>query len=462
MDTKKLRQKILDLAIRGKLVPQDPNDEPASVLLERIRAEKEQLIKDGKIKRSKKTASDTPHYENVPFEIPETWVWTTIQEISASIMYGVSESAKTKGKYKLLRITDIQENTVDWNTVPYTDFDTKKAENYLLQDNDILFARTGATVGKSYLVKGLTEPSIYASYLIRVQASRDILPRYIKCFFESGYYWDQISNSSVGTGQPNVNGTLLGELCIPIPPYSEQNRIVTEIRKWFAYIDDIETNKQDIEKAITQAKSKILSLAISGKIVPQYQDEEPAIELLKRIDPKFKSCDTSHYQNLPKGWTICLVGEVANYINGRAFKPSEWEHDGLPIIRIQNLNDINAPFNYTTATYEDRYKIKNGDLLFAWAASLGTYIWEGGDAWLNQHIFKVEPHAFMDKHFLYYSLINLIAEFYRQSHGSGMVHITKDKFEQTQIMIPPLLEQKRIVQSIENIYKTIDAINAEL
>ena len=99
--------------------------------------------------------SGKPHYENVPFEIPESWAWTTIQEISASIMYGVSESAKTVGKYKLLRITDIQENTVDWNSVPYTDFDTKKAESYLLQDNDILFARTGATVGKSYLVKGL-------------------------------------------------------------------------------------------------------------------------------------------------------------------------------------------------------------------------------------------------------------------------------------------------------------------
>ena len=109
MDTKKLRQKILDLAIHGKLVPQDPNDEPASVLLEHIRAEKERLIAEGKIKRSKKSAtSDTSHYENVPFEVPEGWVWTTIGEIASSILYGVSESAKETGQYKLLRITDIQ------------------------------------------------------------------------------------------------------------------------------------------------------------------------------------------------------------------------------------------------------------------------------------------------------------------------------------------------------------------
>ena len=152
MDTKKLRQKILDLAIHGKLVPQDPNDEPASVLLERIRAEKERLIKEGKIKKSKASkTSDTPHYENVPFEIPSSWVWTTVNAIAKSILYGVSESAKTCGKYKLLRITDIQNNNVQWDTVPYTDFDTNKAESYLLNDGDILFARTGATVGKSYL-----------------------------------------------------------------------------------------------------------------------------------------------------------------------------------------------------------------------------------------------------------------------------------------------------------------------
>ena len=139
MDTKKLRQKILVLAIRGKLVPQDPNDEPASVLLERIKEEKERLIKEGKIRKSKRMASsDMPHYENVPFEIPSSWEWTTINTISKSILYGVSESAKTNGKYRLLRITDIQNNSVQWDSVPYTDFDENKAKSYLLSDGDIL------------------------------------------------------------------------------------------------------------------------------------------------------------------------------------------------------------------------------------------------------------------------------------------------------------------------------------
>lgn len=153
---------------------------------------------------------------------------------------------------------------------------------------------------------------------------------------------------------------------------------------------------------------------------------------------------------------------MATYINGRAFKPSEWEQNGLPIIRIQNLNDSDAPYNHSSATYETKYLVKDGDLLFAWAASLGTYIWRGGNAWLNQHIFKVEPKEFIDKHFLYYSLINLIAAFYRQSHGSGMVHITKGKFENTPIWVPPLAEQKRIVVALEKIYYQLDKITAEL
>ena len=214
--------KILDLAIHGKLVPQDPNDEPAIDLLKRINPNFKPCNK-----------------ENIPFIIPQSWEWTTISEISSSILYGVSESAKESGNYKLLRITDIQNNNVNWETVPFTDYDDKKSISYLLHDGDILFARTGATVGKSYLVEGVPQPSIYASYLIRVQTTNMILPTYIKKYFESKYYWEQITISSVGIGQPNVNGTILAGLAIPIPPYKEQQRIVTKIEELFAVLDSI-------------------------------------------------------------------------------------------------------------------------------------------------------------------------------------------------------------------------------
>ena len=244
-----------------------------------------------------------PHYENVPFKIPESWVWATVNDISKSILYGVSESAKSEGKYKLLRITDIQDNQVDWRTVPCTDFDENKVSSYILRDGDIVFARTGATVGKSYLIKGLNQKAIYASYLIRVQTFDMILPEYVKLFFESGYYWEQIELSSVGIGQPNVNGTILGNLDIPLPPFAEQSRIVTEMEKWLSLIDIIEKGKVNLQEAIKQAKSKILDLAIHGKLVPQDAKDEPAIELLKRINPNFTSCDNGHDKKLPQNWT---------------------------------------------------------------------------------------------------------------------------------------------------------------
>lgn len=334
MDTKKLRQKILDLAIRGKLVPQDPADEPASVLLERIKEEKEQLIKEGKNKRSKKTAktSNTPHYENVPFEIPDNWVWTTVNDISKSIIYGVSESAKSEGKYKLLRITDIQNNKVDWETVPFTDFDDDKVASYILYDGDIVFARTGATVGKSYLIKGLNQKVIYASYLIRVQTSDLILPEYVKLFFESGYYWEQIELSSVGIGQPNVNGTILGSLNIPLPPFAEQKRIVIEIGRWLSLIDQTEDGKDNLQSTLKQTKSKILDLAIHGKLVPQDPNDEPAIELLKRINPDFTPCDNGHYENLPIGWTVCSLEDIVDYEQPTAYIVNSTSYnDSYPI-----------------------------------------------------------------------------------------------------------------------------------
>ena len=265
-----------------------------------------------------------------------------------------------------------------------------------------------------------------------------------------------------GGAQPNISKEIIVSTFIPLPPLHEQQRIVEEIEKWFALIDQIEQGSSDLQTTIKQAKSKILDLAIHGKLVPQDAKDEPAIELLKRINPNFTPCDNGHYEQLPQGWTTIKVGDVANYINGRAFKPEEWEQEGLPIIRIQNLNDKNASYNRTTETFESKYLIHSGDLLFAWAASLGTYIWNGNDAWLNQHIFKVEPYLFIEKQYLYYVFEAMTTEFYTQSHGSGMVHITKKQFEDIELFLPPLEEQKRIIQAIELITIKLDLIMESL
>ena len=266
-----------------------------------------------------------------------------------------------------------------------------------------------------------------------------------------------------GGAQPNISKEKIAVTFMPLPPLTEQQRIVVEIERWFKLIDAIDQSKADLQTTITQTKSKILDLAIHGKLVPQDPNDEPASELLKRINPKAQiTCDNEHYPQLPKGWIELKIGMAATYTNGRAFKPEEWMQEGLPIIRIQNLNDNTSHYNRTTKTYEARFLVKNSDLLFAWAASLGTYIWEGGNAWLNQHIFKVEPYSFVNKKFLYYAFKAMVIEFYRNSHGSGMVHITKNQFENINLLLPPLEEQKRIVNKIEELFAALDTIEQSL
>ena len=254
---KQTKAKVLDLAIKGKLVPQDDNDEPADKLLEKIREEKEKLIKEGKIKRDKnetfifKSSDDNSYYEQIggetvcidddlPFEIPDTWRWIRINNISKSVLYGISNSAENSGNSKLLRITDIQNNNVDWNKVPYTTVTTREKETYKLISGDIVFARTGATVGKSYFIEECPNNAVYASYLIKITFYNQILSNYISQFFNSNFYWQQIINKSSGIGQPNVNGTSLKEIILPIPPYQEQRKIVEKIKSIFNQLDTMQ------------------------------------------------------------------------------------------------------------------------------------------------------------------------------------------------------------------------------
>ena len=478
MDTKKLRQKILDLAIRGKLVPQDPNDEPASVLLERIKAEKERLIKEGKIKRSKKSAktSDTPHYENVPFEVPSSWVWATVNDISKSILYGVSESAKSEGKYKLLRITDIQDNQVDWGTVPFTDFDEDKVSSYILHDGDIVFARTGATVGKSYLIKRLRQNAIYASYLIRVQTFDLILPEYVKLFFESGYYWEQIELGSVGIGQPNVNGTILGNLNIPLPSFAEQKRIVLKIERWFALIDQIEQGKADLQTITKQTKSKILDLAIHGKLVPQDPNDEPAIEMLKRIHPDFTPCDNGHSRKFPQSWCSVTVNDVCSIIGGVSYNKADIQDTGIRVLRggnIQNgkvidcFDDVFIPLSYQN----NDNQVQHGDIIVV--ASTGSQTLIGKTGFADRDIPKTQIGAFLrivrlkQKALSPYIRLIFQTDDYKGyirnvAKGSNINNVKNAHLQNYQIYLPPLEEQQRIVQKIEELFSVLDNIQKAL
>ena len=396
--------------------------------------------------------------------MPKGWCWTTIGEVSSSILYGVSESAKEFGAFRLLRITDIQDNKVDWSTVPYTDFDKDKALNYLLQNGDILFARTGATVGKSYLVSNLAEESIYASYLIRVQTSHLIFPEYIKRFFESGYYWEQISMNSVGIGQPNVNGTTLANLNIPIPPYKEQVRIVEEANSWLLIADKLDDNTGHIGKAIESAKAKILDLAIHGKLVPQDPKDEPASELLKRINPKaIISCDNPHYLDLPNGWIWCNLENVIELYDSYR-NPI----NGLERQNRKSGKTIESLYPYYGATglvdYIDSYLLDGQYILlgedgapFLDVSANKAFIVQG-KFWVNNHAHVLKPLIFTEY------LVHVLNSFDYGDYvkGSTRLKLTQKDMLRIPIPIPPYNEQLRIVSKVNDLFSWLDMIEKSL
>lgn len=240
----RLKKSILQEAVQGKLVPQDPSDEPAEALLERIRAEKQRLIKEGKIKKDKHESvifrRDNSHYEKrgkndecidelLPFDIPQSWQWERWGNISLNIQYGYNAPAKESGCIRMVRISDIQNNEVLWNTVPFCEIPKEDIPGYELKPRDILFARTGGTVGKSFLVTGVPFEAVYAGYLIRTQYSLELNAQYMKYFMESPLYWEQLKTGTTATAQPNCNGVTLSKMFIPVPPRDEQERIVAKL-----------------------------------------------------------------------------------------------------------------------------------------------------------------------------------------------------------------------------------------
>ena len=243
----KLKKSILQYAIQGKLVPQDANDEPASVLLEHIRAEKKAKLGKKYVDSYIYKGDDNCYYEHiagraqdelveVPFDIPDNWVWVRWGNLSFSIQYGYNAPAKESGRIKMVRISDIHNNEVDWDNVPFCDISESDIKTYLLKENDILFARTGGTVGKSYLVTSVPEEAVYAGYLIRTQYSDQLSAQYLKYFMESSLYWMQLKDGTIATAQPNCNGQTLSKMILPLPPLAEQKRIVAKINEIFAML----------------------------------------------------------------------------------------------------------------------------------------------------------------------------------------------------------------------------------
>ena len=216
-------------------------------------------------------------------DLPDGWTWITVGKIAQKIHYGYTESATDDPMGpKFLRITDIQNNSVNWDSVPYCQIDEIKQQQYLLRENDLVFARTGATVGKSFLIQGDIPDTVFASYLIRIVLEKEINAKFVYTFFQSQSYWMQIHQGKVGSGQPNVNAKILSQITLPLPPLSEQQAIVFEIESHLSVADEVEKTITAELKRAEQLRQSILKKAFSGKLVPQDPNDEPASVLLER------------------------------------------------------------------------------------------------------------------------------------------------------------------------------------
>ena len=479
MDTKKLRQKILDLAIRGKLVPQDPSDEPASVLLERIKAEKERLIKEGKIKRSKKTAktSDTPHYGNVPFEIPDNWEWCKLGDI-VDFQGGYAYKSNTyvnQSDWQVIRIGNVKNDNLVLDTQPVfvEEVIGRETKKYLLQKDDILFTMTG-TKGKRDYFYSVKVPSVKKKLLLNQRVgclrrfSSEVNIDFL-CFALKGeYVLDAIFSTETGNvSQGNIGSENTLNLNIAIPPLAEQRRIVSEIERWFSLIDIIENGKQDLQTTIKQAKNKILDLAIHGKLVPQDPNDEPASELLKRIKPKAEiTCDNAHY---PKVWQKTILGDIFNHNTGKSLNSSNKE--GIMKDYLTTSNVYWNKFDFSVIKqmpYKeselDKCTVTKGDLLVCEGGDIGrAAIWNYDfDICIQNHIHRLRPKGELCVAFYYYILLYLKENNLIGGKGIGLLGLSSNALHKIDVPLPPIEEQYRIVQKIEELFSYFDNIQKTL
>ena len=454
MDTKALRQKILDLAIHGKLVPQDPNDEPASVLLERIKAEKERLIKEGKIKRSKKSAktSDTPHYQNVPFEVPSSWVWCKLEDYVKSVTDGDHQAPpKSDIGIPFLVISDVAKGKLNFLNTRFVpqEYYEKISFDRKPEKGDLLFTVTG-----SY---GIVVPvNIDCKFcfqrhigLIKTLNTSEYLLHLLK----SSYIKGQCDEFATGTAQKTVGLETLLSFLLPIPPFAEQQRIVIEIEKWFSLIELIEGGKDDLQTTIKQAKSKILDLAIHGKLVPQDPNDEPAIELLKRINPDFTPCDNGHYTQLLNGWTVAPMQVLCSLVDGDKQKGIERINLDVKYLRGERDAKTLTSGKYVTA---------NSLLILVDGENSGEVFRTSIDGYQGSTFKQLLINENMNEEYVLQA-INLHRKVLRESKvGSAIPHLNKKLFKAIEIPIPPYKEQQRIIKAITKAFMSLDLIMESL
>ena len=439
--------------------------------------------------------------DEIPFEIPKGWEWERWGNLSQSIQYGYNAPALEKGTIKMVRISDIQNNKVLWEKVPYCIIEEKDIETYLLEVNDILFARTGGTVGKSFLVEEVPEPAIYAGYLIRTRYSQELCPQYLKSFMESQLYWEQLKSGTIATAQPNCNGKTLGRILLPIPPKTEQIRLVQKLASLIPMLYRYAKTQQDLDNLNEvinyKLKKSILQEAIQGKLVPQFSEEGTAHELLEQIQQEkqklvkegklkesaltnsviYKSDDNKYYEqigkeikeiteeilfDLPNKWQWCRIGTIFMHNNGKQLNKGNSKGKLMKYITTSNLywdgfvldNLKEMPFEENEI---ERCMAVKGDLLVCEGGDIGrACLWNYDfPIMLQNHIHKLRSYIPICTKFFYYifnlyKLTGLIG-----GKGIGIKGFSSKALHNTLMPLPPLKEQQRIVAQIEKLFEQL-------
>lgn len=476
IDTKAMRAKILDLAIRGKLTDQRQEDGNARDLLKEIQEEKERLIKEKKIKKEKPLPEITE--EEKPFDIPENWEWVRWGTLSTSIKYGYNTSAQKDGKIKMVRISDIQNNQVNWDSVPFCNIPNEEITQYLLRKNDILFARTGGTVGKSYLVSEVPENVVYAGYLIRTRYSEKLSPQYLKYFMESYLYWSQLKKGTTITAQPNCNAKTLGKMVLPLPPLAEQQRIADKVSAFFAQLYAIDKAYEEYRELQQAMKAKLLDLAIQGKLTDQRKEDGDARDLFQDIqeekqrliaEKKIKKekplpeieADEIPFA-IPKNWVWVRLNSIYNFIDYRGKTPKKLT-EGIPFVTAKNVRMGYNDYSVKDFISAEEFKLRQsrgishkGDLLFTTEAPLGNVSLADLDCFsTGQRLIDFQAYnslAVSNKLFMYF----IMSSFFQQAlidnqTGTTVAGIKASRLKAILIPLPPLAEQKRIVAKLDEL-----------
>ena len=398
----------------------------------------------------------------MPFEIPDSWEWVRLEDyvskVTDFVASGSFASLRENVTYYKEENYAILVRTADFGSnfnkdLVYTDkHGYEFLENSNLVGGELILPNIGASIGKVFIVPKLSKRMTLGPNSILIRTLEEDMTIYLYYSFLSLWGYNLLHDISSATAQGKFNKTDLKNVILPIPPYFEQKRIIKAVKDWFSQIDNIDKDIADIQDAIKQTKLKVLDLAIHGKLVPQDPNDEPAIELLRRINPHFIPCDTSHYENLPGGWCICLLKDVAKTISSREFQVLQSE-----ILKNGKYPVISQSANYIEGYNNDEKKLLHHSspiVIFGDHTRIVKYV--DFDFIVGADGVKILLPSFDAKYF-YYLVIFAAENIDNRGYGRHFSYLSKFP-----MLFPPFEEQKRIVKKIDEIFETIDKITAEL